>query len=154
MPIRMTGMDAALELHRRAAAHARDLSPVLERAAVEGQQLVDQAWASERSPSGRAWPARTSPRPARTGRLQRATRVTATETAIVIEAPVDYASHQFFGAPDADLPGRNPLPVERGGRDGYTVSMRGAAAEWIRRTHARLEAHLAGQTGDEVARGR
>lgn len=134
MPLHLHGLEDAIAEHQRLSERARDLTPFLAELATELEAMIRDAWASERSPGGDAWPPRKQESEA-TGALERAATVHVDGNSIVIDVALPHASYQFRT--------RNPLPVElRGGR--WEWMERGPAGAWLERMPERLAAYLTG----------
>lgn len=138
MPFELTGLREAIEEHTMLRDRARDLSPLLEELRDELAEMIERAWAQQRSPGGDAWPPKKRESESE-GKTRRACDVRIEGTSIVLSVGEEHASYALFGT--RHQPARNPLPVEpRGGA--LEWMQRGEAGEWLERLPARIEAYL------------
>lgn len=152
MGVEVQNLAAAADALDNMSERAANLRPFLREEARRMSALIDDAWASERSPAGHPWPvrvqrtsrSRVAPRRAERGStLRTAHRVAAGRYKLTLTVPVIYASFQFFGTSDGDVPSRNPLPFERRGRELRPVRS-GSGGRFFDELRERLADYLSG----------
>lgn len=140
MPAVVTGVREAIAAHAEMVRRARDLTPVMQANAADAQQVIDRAWASQRSPAGVQWPPLREPDTTPGNSLQRAARAIAERFGVLFDVAVGHARYRFFGTRRS--PARNPLPIEPAGAGVFVVPTSGEAGAWMARCNARVRAYL------------